>query len=89
MQASGVKVRVTTPTPSPLEFTRAPALRLINVVICTVLGHLRYENLHYEVISERPRIFYYPTFLSHSECDAIREKGIPNLKVPCCLHLLA
>jgi hypothetical protein len=28
----------------------------------------------------RPRIYYYPNFLSHDECDIIREKGLPSLK---------
>ena len=36
---------------------------------------MRYENLHYEVISERPKIYYYPNFLSNSECDKIRTLG--------------
>jgi hypothetical protein len=43
-------------------------------------GHLGYETLHYEVISERPRIYYYPNFLSHADCDKIREMGLPHVK---------
>ena len=43
-------------------------------------GYLRYENLQYEVLSERPRIYYYPTFLSHDECDTIRALGLPHVK---------
>ena len=43
-------------------------------------GHLRYENLDFEILSERPRMYYFPHFLSDGECDRIRELGLPNLK---------
>jgi hypothetical protein len=43
--------------------------------------HLRYENLHYEVLSERPRIYYYPDFLSDEECNTIRDLGVPFVKL--------
>jgi len=53
--------------------------KYVYIYVCTYVyiytGHLRYENLHYEVISERPRIYFYPNFLSHDECDTIMEKG--------------
>jgi hypothetical protein len=42
-------------------------------------SHLRFENLHYEVISERPRIYFFPDFLSDEECDSIRGLGLPHV----------
>ena len=43
-------------------------------------GHLRYEHLDFEILSERPRMYYFPRFLSDARCDRIRELGLPHLK---------
>ena len=39
-----------------------------------------YEHLDFEILSERPRMYYFPRFLSDEPCDRIRELGLPHLK---------